>query len=120
MKKILIVDDDKITRNMLARILKPHSKKFKVLTAEDGTDAVMAVSTNKINLVITDIQMNVMDGLELISYIKKNHPEMSIFAMTAFDNPETEAEINAAAISGYFKKPLDMDLIVDKILKELG
>ncbi len=120
MKKILIVDDDKITRKVLSRLLKPYSKQYKVLTAEDGTDAVMTVSTNKVDLVLTDIQMDIMDGLELIVYLKKNHPETPIITMTAFDDPEAEAEINSSGVLESFRKPLDMDKVLGSIRKELG
>ncbi len=118
MKNILVVDDDKITRRVISKVLKPYSKEFNVLTAEDGTDAITAVSTKKIDLVLTDLKMNVMDGFELISYLSKHHVGIPVFAMTAFD--DMEAKVNASTVDKVYKKPLDVEKVVEEIRKTLS
>ncbi len=120
MKKILVVDDDDMTLKVFKEMLKPYSKEVRVLTAEDGTDAVVSVSKNKVELVMTDIQMNVMDGNELMTYLKNYHPKTTVFAMSSFIDREVEIKAYSAGASECFKKPLNMNLVVDKICKKLG
>ncbi len=119
MKNILIVDDDTVTLGLLSRVFKPHGDDICVITAEDGTDAVKEMSTKKIDLVLTDIQMPVMDGFELLEYMGKNHPEIPIFIMTAFGTPEIETKTKSLGITKYFEKPLNMDELTEAIFEEL-
>ncbi len=66
---VLIVDDDESIRDMLSIVLKDEN--YNVLTAEDGKKALIHLKKNKINLVISDIKMPDMDGIELLNIIKK-------------------------------------------------
>lgn len=119
MKNVLIVDDDSVTRGLLSRVLKPHSKDFQVLTAVNGKDAVEMINKEKINLIITDLQMPEMDGLQLILHINKNHPEIPVFVMTAFGNSEIKSKIDSLGTFKYFEKPLNIDIITECIFEEL-
>jgi YesN/AraC family two-component response regulator len=119
-KNVLIVDDDAVTRGLLSRVLKPHSADFKISTANNGKEAIDIIIADKIDLVITDIQMPEMDGLQLLSYISSNHPEIPVFVMTAFETPEIKSKINAIGSSQYFEKPLNMDTLTDCILEEIN
>ena len=95
MRNVLIVDDDSVTRGLLSRVLKPHSEDFQVLTAVDGVDAVQKIKSQKIDLVITDLQMPNMDGFGLLAYLDENYPEIPAFVMTAFGDTETRDKIDA-------------------------
>ena len=120
MKNVLIVDDDAVTRGLLSRVLKPHSDDFKILTSNNGKEAIDIILANKIDLVITDIQMPEMDGLQLLSYISSNHPEIPVFVMTAFETSEIKSKIDIIGSSQYFEKPLNMDTLTDCILEEIN
>ncbi len=120
MKKVLIVDDDSVTRGLLSRVLKPHSKDFQVLTAVNGKDAIDIIRKQKINLVITDLQMPEMDGFDLMVFINKNYPEIPVFVMTAFGNSEIKAKIDMIGPIKYFEKPLNIDTITECIFDELN
>ncbi len=119
MKKILIVDDDSITRGLLSRVLDSHSKKFSVITSEDGKEAAEIIKDQKIDLVITDLQMPVVDGFKLLAHMSKDHPEIPVFVMTAFGTPDVDSKIKVIGPSRYFKKPLNMDTLTECIFEEL-
>ena len=79
---ILIVDDEAELRNLLARILELEG--YRVFTAENGTSALKKVDQEIIHVVITDVQMPGMDGIELIEKIKKQSPTTEVICLTAY------------------------------------
>lgn len=113
--KILIVDDDKTTRKLLSFYLKGSG--FEVVTAENGLDALEKLGMNDINLVMTDLNMPYMDGIELVKTLKAdpNLAQIPIIMVT------TEADINeqnrafAAGANAYITKPVTADIIAQKI-----
>ena len=106
MKHVLIVDDTSVVRSFLSRALKPQAKNFEVIAVKDGKEAVEKITETKIDLVITDLEMPVMDGFELLAHMSNNHPEIPAFVMTANGNPDIEARINALGSIKYFEKPM--------------
>lgn len=120
MKNVLIVDDDVVTRSLLSRVLKPHEKDFKVLTAKNGKEAAGIITQQKIDLVITDLQMPEMDGFALMTYLNDHHPEIPFFIMTAFGDSEIKSKVKKIGSIRYFEKPLNIDVITDCIFDELN
>lgn len=120
MKRVLIVDDDPVTRGLLSRVLKPHSDYFEVLTAKDGKDAVAIIKAEKVSLVITDLQMPEMDGFALMAFINEHHPEIPVFVMTAFGDKEIKSKAESVGSIKYFEKPLNIDIITECIFEELN
>jgi CheY-like chemotaxis protein len=119
MKKVLIVDDDAVTRGLLSRVLKPHIETFEVVTAKDGQEALSIIIGDRVDLVITDIQMPNMDGFQLLASLVESHPEVPVFVMTAFGDTEVKKKAEALGFIKYFEKPLNIDIITDCILEEL-
>lgn len=113
--KILIVDDDKTTRKLLSFYLKGSG--FEVVTAENGLDALEKLGMDDINLIMTDLNMPFMDGIELVKTLKSdpNSAQIPIIMVT------TEADINeqnrafAAGANAYVTKPVTADMIAQKI-----
>ncbi len=112
MKTVLVVDDTKLVRSFLARQLDPYVKEFQVLTAENGQEALAAIQAAKIDLVITDLEMPVMDGFELLAHLSNDYPAIPVFVMTANGSPEIEERIDAMGSLKYFEKPMDMDALL--------
>ncbi len=119
MKKVLIIDDDAVTRGLLFRVLKPHASYFQVLTSDNGKNAIDIIRQEKVDLVITDLQMPEMDGFEFMAYLSKYHPEIPVLVMTAFGGADIQAKIEAIGPIQYFEKPLNIDTLTDAILDEL-
>ena len=79
---VLVVDDDSSIRWVLARAL--NNAQFKVISCDSGQEALSIISEQKPQLVITDIQMSGMSGLELLETINQKWPELPVIMITAY------------------------------------
>jgi CheY-like chemotaxis protein len=111
----LIVDDDKTFRLGLAEGLTELEQGYHILVAGNGSEAVDVLNAMKIDLVITDLKMPVMDGFELVTYIRKNFPELPSIVITAFGTPEIETGVKQLGAIQYAEKPIDFDALIQKI-----
>ena len=117
-KSILVVDDDKAHRMMLKAVLSDEG--YLVSEADDGTSAVRAVEEQFFDLILMDVRMTTMDGLEALKKIKQLSPGMRVLMMTAY--PEVPAAVKAMKLGAidYLTKPLDTDELRLRISKLLG
>lgn len=115
--KILLVEDDIASSFLLERIISKFTSK--VLTANNGKKGLDLFLQEKPDLVITDIGMPVMDGLELSKEIKKISPKTHIVILSAFDNKEPLLEAINIGIDQYLLKPVDSEIIKKAITKGL-
>lgn len=108
-KKILVVDDECNFRNVMAHILKGEG--YKVSLAEDGFAALRALETDIFDVLITDIRMPNMDGIELFNNVKMLYPQMPVIFITGSAYPKAiENNLNEGALY-YFEKPVDLNLL---------
>jgi CheY-like chemotaxis protein len=119
MATILVVDDDKNFLLSLADGLKSYDKKFKVLTAENGKDAVDSLRENKLDLVITDLKMPEMDGFDLLAHMVPNYPSIPVIVITAFATREMEDDLLNMGTFKFMEKPLEFNALVEKIYEGL-
>ncbi|MFO8047855.1 MAG: response regulator [Desulfosudaceae bacterium] len=115
MKTVLVVDDTKLVRSVLTKKLNQSAEEFDVLTAENGQEALEHAQAVKVDLVITDIEMPVMDGFELLAHLSNNHPEIPVFVMTANGSPEIQQRIDAMGSLKYFEKPMNIEALLAAI-----
>lgn len=115
MAKILIVDDDKNFLLSLTEGLKTHARNFEVLTAEDGKEALELLRTNKVELLVTDIKMPEMDGLQLLAHMVNNYPTIPVIVMTAYGTRDIEDRAATLGTFTFLEKPLDFHVLLDKI-----
>ncbi len=115
MKNLLIVDDDKSFLLSLKDGLLSHNKKYSVSTAFNGKEAVTILNAIDIDLVITDLKMPVMDGFELLAHMSKRHNNIPVIVITAFGTEKIEQQINEIGLFQYLEKPLDFNVLTDKI-----
>ena len=113
--KIMVVDDCKTTRKLIGHYLK--SRGYTVVFAENGLDALEKLGTDSVSLILTDINMPYMDGLELLNTIRAdpgwaNIPVLMI--TTESDDSEKEKALNSGA-NGYLVKPVTGNVIAQKI-----
>jgi CheY-like chemotaxis protein len=104
-KRILIVDDEEemilLLRTSLSKITNGHQ----VEDARSGEEALDKMAIQSFDLVITDLRMPGMDGLELIEQVQAYYPSTKLVLMTACGNAEIEARANRLGVQGYFTKP---------------
>lgn len=101
--RILIVDDEENMLKMLKTFF--EEKEYKCFTASNGKEAVEIIESNQIDLVITDMKMPEMDGLELLRIIKEKHNDISAVIMTGFAEEYTTTEALNLGADGYITKP---------------
>ncbi len=117
--RILVVDDEKSMREMLEIFLK--SEGYSVAVAENGEKAVEKVKKDIFDLVISDMKMPKIGGLELLKNIKEITPDTVVVIMTAFGTTESAVEAMKLGAYDYLQKPFDnMDVIRHRVSKALG
>ena len=104
MKNILIVDDEKILVDTMKSLVLGIDKSFKVTGAYDGMSALDLIKVNKTDILITDINMPEMDGLELIRSVQKEHSSIKIIVMSGEGDVYTRAA-KAFGAAYILKKP---------------
>ncbi len=119
MDKILIAEDDRIHLKRILTILEKHKDKFKVLPAQDGHEAIEILKKEEISLLITDIQMPRVDGLQLLAYVNEHHPNLPCFVMTAYGTPQMKARLPLDLLR-FFKKPFDIEDLALAIIDVLS
>ena len=113
MSKILIVDDN----DDLRTIMKIMLREFEVVEAKNGKEAVELFNDNKPDLVLMDILMPVMDGIEATEIIMEKDPDAVVVAITAYSSRAPEI-LNAGA-KEVLKKPLRKEKLISKIKNHL-
>jgi len=120
MASILAVDDSESMRQMVSFALKNAG--HTVVEAVDGQDALTRAKSNKVNLVITDLNMPVMDGISLIRELR-NLPDYKftpILMLTTESTSEKKQQGKAAGATGWLVKPFNPDQLISTINKVLG
>lgn len=117
-KTILIVDDEPDMLQLLKRSLEPDLK-CSVLTASSAEAAIAAMQHRLFDLVLADIRMPGMDGLELLAYIKKKVPDQTVVMMTAYRSIDTAVTAMKNGAYDFITKPFDHDALVARLEKAL-
>ena len=117
--KILVVDDDKTTRKLLSLYLK--AKGYEVVTAENGLDAMEKLGTENINLVVTDMNMPYMDGIELTKNLRADDSwkDLPILMVTTEADDDERKKAYDTGVDDYLVKPANAEQISDSIKKIL-
>ncbi len=115
---ILIVDDNKINQKVTQRIL--ETRHFKTTLADDGLQAIEQVQKNKFNLVLMDIHMPKMGGIEATERIRSYNKTLPIIALTAVEIEEARANIINAGMNDIILKPYDVAQFLTTILRHLS
>jgi CheY-like chemotaxis protein len=118
MDKVLIVDDDLKVQRILWSRLQKYEDKFEIMLAYDGEEAMEVLQQNSISVVITDIVMPKIDGLELLAHINESYPEIPCFVMTAYGTSEIKDKLSKSTVR-IFNKPFLIDDLANAIIQVL-
>ena len=116
--KILIVDDEEIVIRSCRRILGDST--YVVDSAHDGQDALRKVDETEYDLIILDIMMPGIDGLEVLQHVKERHPDVDVIMMTGLSEIQTAVKAMKLGAFDYLSKPFDPDElkhVVDRALE---
>jgi two-component system, NtrC family, response regulator AtoC len=114
-EKILIVDDEELMLRFLAETLR--RKKYEIETASCGKEAITFLKKKTFDLVITDMKMGDLSGVELLRKVKENSPQTVVIVMTAFGTIENAVEAMRLGAFNYLLKPFTPDAIETLIEK---
>lgn len=115
MKNILIVDDEAPFLLSLIDGLNSYTDNLTIYKALNGSEAVNVIESVKLDLIITDLNMPVMSGFELLAYIASIHLAVPIIVMTAYGTPEIEEKLNCMGSFQYVEKPLEFNTLFEMI-----
>jgi len=118
--KILVVDDEAPIREMIKKGLSQMGG-YSVEVAQNGAEAIEKIEKDVFDLVLTDLKMPEMDGLELLKNIKGTRPEVMVIMMTAYGSIETAVEAMKIGANDYITKPIDLNELlihISKVQKE--
>ena len=117
-KDILIVDDEIDMLQLLKRSLEPDLK-CRIETATSGQEALRMLSQKTFDLVLADLKMPGMDGLELLDAVKREFSDLTVVMMTAFGGVETAVEAMRNGAYDFISKPFDHETIIVRLEKAL-
>lgn len=109
-KQILLVEDDANLRDALCDTLNLNG--YEVIKAEDGQQALLRLKSNAIDLVLSDVQMQPMDGFELLTNIRQNKNSLPVVMMTAYGTIEKAVEAIRNGATDYLVKPFETDELI--------
>ena len=113
--KVLIVDDHTLFRQGLQKVLEAYEEIQVVGEACNGKEAITKVEESSPDIVLMDIKMPRMDGIESIELIKKNYPQLNIIALSMYEDAEYVLKAVNAGASGYMQKDVSVDRLVGTI-----
>lgn len=119
--KIMIVDDEQDVRDAIK--LQLEGKNFNILEAENGEEAISTLKTGdhlvNLGLILCDIRMPKVDGVECIDYLKANAPGIPIVVVTAFPDTEMATSLLKKGVKDYLVKPVSKEkliAVIDKLI----
>ncbi len=116
-KQVLLIDDSKLTRNKIASILKNLG--FRVIEAEDGPTGLSLIETSQLDLIILDIEMPQMTGIEVLKKLKETGNTIPVIMLTGHADIEKVKQVMAAGAKDYLLKDLSVLEIGNRIKKYL-
>jgi len=118
-KTLLLVDDDPFVRGALTRALN-RAGAFAVVPAEHGRHALQLLDTEHVDVMLTDLQMPVMDGLTLLSHLVERGLRLPVAVMTGHSiAPAMRRQLHAYGIAATFTKPVDVSVLADELQRAL-
>jgi len=119
MKRVLLVDDDQAVLQIVSKWLSRYQDTFTIITAEHGREALDILMHQPVDVVVTDLQMPVMDGFELIAHLLSEQVHIPIIIMTAMVVSAVENRLQGVGAFPVIRKPLSVTALHNLICNEL-
>ncbi len=119
MSKILIIEDEAAIRRVLTKILSEENESYKVEEAEDGLQGVEKVKNEDYDLILCDIKMPKMDGVEVLEAVKKIKPEIPMVMISGHGDLETAIQTMRLGAFDYISKPPDLNRLLNTVRNAL-
>ena len=119
MSKILIIEDEAPIRRVLNKILSEENDMYSVQEAEDGLQGIKLVKNEDFDLILCDIKMPKMDGVEVLQAIKKIKPEIPMVMISGHGDLETAIQTMRLGAFDYISKPPDLNRLLNTVRNAL-
>ncbi|MBB1192375.1 sigma-54-dependent Fis family transcriptional regulator [Flavobacterium sp. SOK18b] len=119
MSKILIIEDEAAIRRVLSKILSEENDSYQVEEAEDGAVGLEKIKTTDYDLVLCDIKMPKMDGVEVLEAVKKIKPEIPMVMISGHGDMETAINTMRLGAFDYISKPPDLNRLLNTVRNAL-
>lgn len=119
MSKILIIEDEAAIRRVLTKILSEENESYQVEDAEDGLQGLEKIKNNDYDLVLCDIKMPKMDGVEVLEAVKKIKPEIPMVMISGHGDMETAIQTMRLGAFDYISKPPDLNRLLNTVRNAL-
>jgi len=119
MSKILIIEDEEPIRRVLVRILKEEDHSFQIYEAPDGKKGLDLLKNESFDLVLCDIKMPKVDGIELLQRTRKNNSSIPFIMLTGHGNIETAVESMKLGAYDFISKPPDLNRLINSVRNAL-
>ncbi len=119
MSKILIIEDEAAIRRVLSKILSEENESYKVEEAEDGLQGLEKVKNEDYDLILCDIKMPKMDGVEVLEAVKKIKPEIPMVMISGHGDLETAINTMRLGAFDYISKPPDLNRLLNTVRNAL-
>lgn len=117
--RVLIVDDHPDVRRMLHAWVQTLGAQYEVLAIPSGEEAILEATRQTVDLLIADFRLPGINGLELMSKIKRRCPELKVILLTGINDPKIRRQVAAAGADAFFIKPIQMPELVEAIQRIL-
>ena len=119
MAKILLIEDEASIRRVLNKILTEESKNYEVIEAEDGLKGMEMVKNEDFDLILCDIKMPKMDGVEVLEAVKKIKPEIAVVMISGHGDLDTAVNTMRLGAFDYISKPPDLNRLLNTVRNAL-
>lgn len=119
MSKILVIEDEAAIRRVLVKILSEESDTYEVFEAEDGLVGIDKIKKDDFDLVLCDIKMPKMDGVEVLEAVKKIKPEIPIVMISGHGDLDTAVNTMRLGAFDYISKPPDLNRLLNTVRNAL-
>ncbi len=116
--RIMVIDDEKIVGDMAKLSLEQEG--YAVETFLNGEPALARLAEQKFDVVVTDLKMKGIDGMEVLRSVKKLYPETKVIMITAFANLDAAIAALRAEVHDFFPKPVKIKELKESINRALG
>jgi len=116
--KILVIDDEGIVRTSCSRALSPEG--YEVASAKNGSEGLKLLEGGKFDIVLTDLKMPDMDGIEILRKVKEKWPETEVIIITGYQTVDTAVKSIKLGAFDYLEKPFTPDTLIAAVTNALA
>lgn len=111
--KILVLDDEEIVRVSCQKCLTPEG--YDVDVAANGVEGLAMTENNRYDVILTDLKMPDMDGMEFLARVKERHPDTKVIMITGYSTVEHAVKAMRMGAYNYIEKPFTPDALIDAV-----